>query len=70
MAVLSSQVQSLTGQVARLEESQRQAREDLAKLRGQLEPVANLRAQISQAESHLTQPPRPDVKGALEVLNE
>ncbi len=70
VAALTVQVQTLTGQVTRLEAAQAKTGEDVAHLRGQLEPLANVRGRISEAESRLRQPPAPDVRGALRALDQ
>jgi len=71
VAELSGQVRSMAGAVARLEEQGRQTSERLTELRATVEAREQARReQLTTARSHLTQPPRPDVPGALRVLDE
>lgn len=68
---LSRQVQALSGSVARLEAAHADTSRRLVELRALVEAREQARReQLQLARSHLTQPPRPDVPGALKALDE
>lgn len=67
---LTSEVQRLSGQVERLGADQRATAERLTELRATVEAREQARREQTQlARSHLTQPPAPDVQGALRALD-
>lgn len=70
LSTLTVRVSELTSAVNELAREQKDTREEVANIRGRLEPVANLRSTMAEADSHLAQRPRPDVAGARQVLAE
>jgi uncharacterized protein YlxW (UPF0749 family) len=71
VGALTREVTELRGAVARLEGQVRETSERLTGLRATVEAREQARReQLAQARSHLTGPPRPDVPGAIRVLDE
>jgi hypothetical protein len=65
---VAERLDTMSGRLAAVESAQRKSAEDLAYIRGRLEPIANLRAKIVEASSHLAREPEPDVRQAREAL--